>query len=105
MSNQENPSTQKFIRVGNALVKYLQIQLPYIFDPSFGRTYPTMWCTLGYFCDDDFEITDELRHTFEEIASDLKNQTIVIDVDKVQIVKFHKKSLDKYELLGLPIFL
>ena len=78
------------------------MELPFIFDPSFGRTYPTMWCTLGYFDHDDFKVTDEIRHTFEQICTNLE---LVIDIDKVEIVEFPKKSFDQYCRYGSPIFL
>ena len=44
MADLENPTTQKFIRIGNALERFLKEELPYIFDPSFIRRFPTMWC-------------------------------------------------------------
>jgi hypothetical protein len=102
MADQESSFTQMFIRVGNALAKHLQIQLPYIFDPSFGRPYTTMWCTLGYFCHDDFEITDEVRKTFEDINNNLSTgrQKITININKIKIIEFPKKSLDGHKQYG-----
>jgi hypothetical protein len=105
MANQENSYTQKFIKLGDDLAKHLEMELPRIFDPSFGRPYPTIWCTLGYFCHDDFEITEEVKHTFEEIHTNPKYQNIIIDIDKIEIIEFPKRSLDNYTPYGSPFFL
>ena len=47
MADLEDSDTQKFTRVGNLLARYLQEELPYIFDLSFGRKFPSaVWCGL-----------------------------------------------------------
>ena len=54
-----------------------------IFDPSFGLAYTTICCTLGYFCGEDFKIVVEVRH--KEVYTNLKNQSIVINVNKADL--------------------
>ena len=99
MADLENSDTQKFARVGNVLARYLQEELPYIFDLSFGRKFPsTVWCTLGYFDHDDFEITENIRDSFNFITRDI----IAVNIKEVQIVEFKKGTLDDARPIGIP---
>lgn len=99
MADLENSDTQKFTRVGNVLARYLQEKLPYIFDLSFGRKFPSVWCTLGYFDHDDFEITENIRDSFNIIT----RNTITVNIKEVQMVQFKKRTLDDAEAIGTPI--
>jgi hypothetical protein len=98
MDDLENSDTQKFTRVGNLLARYLHEELRYIFDLSFGRKFPSVWCTLGYFDHDDFEITENIRDSFNIIT----RNTITVNIKKVQIVQFKKRTLDDAEPIGIP---
>ena len=87
------------MRVGNVLASYLQEVLPYIFDLSFGRKFPSVWCTLGYFDHDDFEITENIKDSFNIIT----RNTITVNIKEVQIAEFKKRTLDDAQPIGTPI--
>ena len=99
MADLESASTQKFIRIGNVLEKYLRQDLPYIFDASFKRKFPTMWCTLGYFDHDDFQVTEQIRDTFKSFP------TPIMNIKELQIVEFRRKNLEGSSAIGDPIAL
>ena len=99
MADLEDSDTQKFTRVGNLLARYLQEELPYIFDLSFGRKFPSaVWCTLGYFDHDDFEITENIRDSFNFITRNI----ITVNIKEVQIIEFNKRTLEDVRPIGIP---
>jgi len=99
MADLEDSDTQKFTRVGNLLARYLQEELPYIFNLSFGRKFPSaVWCTLGYFDHDDFEITENIRDSFNFITRNI----ITVNIKEVQIIEFSKRTLDDARPIGIP---
>ena len=99
MADLESASSQKFIRIGNVLERYLRQELHYIFDASFKRKFPTMWCTLGYFDHDDFEITKLVGNTFKSFP------TPTLNIKDLQIVEFRRKDLEGFNPIGNPIVL
>ena len=77
MADLDDLDTKRFKSIADKLAKYLRSNLPYIFNSSLKPKYPTVWCTLGFFDREDFEMTQQLWDTFEI----LKNfeQTITVD--------------------------
>jgi hypothetical protein len=97
MADLEHPDTQKFLRVANVLERYLKEKLPNMFDQSFKRKFPTVWCTLGYFTR-DFEVTPFVKTSFPRIET---NEIINIRINDVEVVEFETKDLDNAErILG-----
>jgi hypothetical protein len=99
MADLESPSAQKFIRIGDVLERYLKEELPYICDASFKRKFPTMWCTLGYFDHDDFQVTEQIRDTFKSFP------TPTMNIKELQIVEFRRKDIEGSNPIGDPIAL
>jgi hypothetical protein len=99
MADLKNPTTQKFIQIGNAVERFLKEELPYIFDPSFKRRFLTMWCTLGYFDCDDFDITEDIRDTFYSFVAPTLN------INELYIMEFRTKDLEGANPIGEPILL
>jgi hypothetical protein len=96
MADLENSHTQTFIRIGADLAGYLQEELPNIFDSSFQRKFDTVWCTLGYFDHDDFEITENIRDSFNIIIRNI----ITVNIKELQMVQFKKEHLMTLNLSG-----
>jgi|SRR6478736_7699444 len=51
----------------------------------------------------EFKIT-EVRHTCEEIYTNPKNQNIIIDINKVEVIEFSGKPLDGFRRMDHPSF-
>ena len=58
-----------------------------------------MWCTLGYFDHDDFQVTEQIRDTFKSFP------TPIMNIKELQIVEFRRKNLDGSSPIGDPIAL
>jgi hypothetical protein len=89
MGNLGDENTRKFAKIGKDLAYHLRYELPNIVGCDFKRKFDTVWCTLGYYDREDFEITDEVNRTFEG----LRNINISTRIDRFDIVEFRKKSL------------
>lgn len=98
MADLEHPDTQKFLRVASVLERYLKEKLPNVFDQSFKRKYPTMWCTLGYFTH-DFEVTPFIKTRFPRLNT---NRIINIRINNIEVVDFEKKNLEKAKRIRGP---
>lgn len=75
------------------------VTYPEQFAPSFKCRFPTMWCTLGYFDCDDFNITEEIRDTFYSFVAPTLN------INELHIMEFRTKDLEGANPIGKPILL
>ena len=54
--------------------------------------------TLGYFDHDDFEITENIRDSFNFITRNI----ITVNIKEVQIIEFNKRTLEDARPIGIP---
>jgi hypothetical protein len=94
MADLESTPAQRFLRIGNVLERYLRQELPHIFEASFKRKFPTMWCTLGYFDHEDFEIEELIRDMFKGF------QAPVMNIKELQVVEFRRNDLEESSSIG-----
>ncbi len=56
----------EFVIIANDLVCYLKNNLGQIFKNEFDHKFPTVWSTLGYFNQKDFDIMQKFADTFDQ---------------------------------------
>ena len=65
------------------------------------RKFPTVWCTVGYFLRDDFEITDLVYKAFQKIES----VNLTHEVKELRMVTYHQRTLHDMVCYREPIAL
>jgi hypothetical protein len=80
---------QKFLNVVYELKDYLQKRFHNI---SFGRNYDTIWCTLGFFDEEDFKVDYSIYKSFNNPI--LRRFKVTTTIKEISITEFRLKSLD-----------
>ena len=100
MADIEAPETTTFSILGDDLACHLRRSFPTIFYPSvyrrLKREHPTVWSTLGYFDEPDFEIDERIASTLEE----LKPFDATVNVSQLEVRSYEFRSLEKSDLVA-----
>ena len=83
-----NKDNQNFLDVVHELKDYLQKR----FHKSLGRNYDTVWCTLGFFDEEDFKVDYTIYKSFNNPI--LRKFKVTATIKEISITEFRLKSLD-----------
>lgn len=101
IADNESPDVNKFNILGDDLACHLRKSFPTIFYPDVDsrlkREHPTVWITLGYFREPDFEIDEKLVPILEQMRS--FNATVT--VSQLEIRSYETRSLDNSNLVAI----
>jgi hypothetical protein len=98
MADNKSKEVSKFNILGDDLACHLRNSFPAIFYPSIDnrlkREHPTVWSTLGYFDEPDFDIDERLA----SILEDLKSFDATVTVSQLEIKSYELRSLEISDL-------
>ena len=101
MADTKSPEVNKFNILGDDLACHLRINFPSIFYPDIHlrlkREHQTVWSTLGYFNQTDFDIDEKLVPILEE----LKSFNAVVNVSQLEFRSYENRSLEKSNLIDV----
>ncbi|MGH9978821.1 MAG: hypothetical protein ACRD8Z_23755 [Nitrososphaeraceae archaeon] len=93
MTDIESPEITKFNILGDDLACHLRNSFPVLFYPNIDnrlkREHPTVWSTLGYFNEPDFDIDERLASILEE----LKSFDAIVTVSQLEVRSYKLRSL------------
>lgn len=99
MADSGSEEVNRFNILGDDLACHLRKSFPTIFYPNIDlrlkREHPTVWCTLGYFNETDFEIDQKLVLILEE----LKSFNATVTVSQLEIRSYQIRSLENSHLV------
>jgi hypothetical protein len=99
MADSGSEEVNKFNILGDDLACHLRKSFPTIFYPNIDlrlkREHPTVWCTLGYFYETDFEIDRKLVVVLE----DLKSFNAAVTVSQLEVRSYQIRSLENSHLV------
>ena len=93
MGNPDENGNNKFVNLANDLVCYLKNNLGQIFKNEFERKFPTVWSTLGYFQQKDFDVKQKFADTFNQFRHYYSSNPLKITIDSVRLVEYSFKDL------------
>lgn len=100
MADNESQEVSKFNNLGDGLACHLRKNYPIIFSsgPDFRlkREHPTVWSTLGYFSEPDFEMDEKLVQILEQ----LKLFNAAATVSQLEVRSYHVRSLENSGLVA-----
>ena len=100
MADNRSKEVNEFNLLGDDLACHLRQNFPSIFYPSIylrlKREHPTVWSTVGYFEEPDFDIDRALATILEEF----KSFNAVVTVSQLEVRSYTLRSLENSELVA-----